>query len=58
MTYGLFLRTRYTVIAHRVNTESVWFDHPKYCHITLKPSGLELCHASRAMETTKMGRQT
>ena len=57
MMYGFFFVAIYTVSVHSVITESVWFDHPKYCHITLKPLGLSICHTSMAMADANRGPQ-
>ena len=46
MMYGFFFVAIYTVSVHSVITESVWFDHPKYCHITLKPFNLPHQHGN------------
>ena len=43
------------VAVHNVNTDRVWFDHPKYCHSMLKPLGLASCQMSRTSTAANIG---
>ena len=42
-------------MVHNVNTLNVWFAHPKYCQITLKPLGFCICQINKAMAHPNIG---